>query len=137
MQASLLAKQGKQPLDTGAGAVQVSQQQLLERAQTLTGQSPGGGPRTWVAGVAPTTKGAPTRSLMMRLPSEGRSAELSVPPARPAWYAEVKEEGHTGGAPSPREGPKRFGSAQGLGDGAKGNAAVHGDGTKSKACVIL
>ena len=54
----------------------------------LMGMKPGGGPRQWVAGVAPTTKGAPTRSLMMRLPTEGGAAELSVP-ARPAQHVDM------------------------------------------------
>lgn len=60
----------------------------------LMGMKPGGGPRQWVAGVAPTTKGAPNRSLMMRLPTEGGAAELSVP-ARPAQHVEngVKPRG--------------------------------------------
>ena len=68
----------------------------------LMGMKPGGGPRQWVAGVAPTTKGAPTRSLMMRLPTEGGAAELSVP-ARPAQYVEngVKPRGEAHVPPTP------------------------------------
>ena len=68
----------------------------------LMGMKPGGGPRQWVAGVAPTTKGAPTRSLMMRLPTEGGAAELSVP-ARPAQHVEndVKPRGDAHVPPTP------------------------------------
>ena len=61
--------------------------QAADTHRQLMGMKPGGGPRQWVAGVAPTTKGAPTRSLMMRLPTEGGAAELTVPP-RPAQLVE-------------------------------------------------
>lgn len=75
------ARQGRiSGSDSPAGQAATTHRQLM-------GMKPGGGPRQWVAGVAPTTKGAPTRSLMMRLPTEGGAAELTVPP-RPAQLVE-------------------------------------------------
>ena len=77
--------------------------QAADTHRQLMGMKPGGGPRQWVAGVAPTTKGAPTRSLMMRLPTEGGAAELTVPP-RPA---QLVEKGRGAQWRRPRAAPRR------------------------------
>ena len=77
--------------------------QAADTHRQLMGMKPGGGPRQWVAGVAPTTKGAPTRSLMMRLPTEGGAAELTVPP-RPA---QLVEKGRGAQGQRPRAAPRR------------------------------
>jgi hypothetical protein len=160
MQAQLLAKQGKQPMDSGSPAASASSRQLLDRAAVNAGQQPGGGPRVWVAGVAPTTKGAATRSLQFKLPTEGGAAELSVPPARPAWYDDVEEEARPGdpkggtatrdpGAAMRRDGSvKQLGSQKQLvasgasqkqllqGSGKSGRLGAKEPPPKSKVCVI-
>ena len=85
----MLAQQAARQSRTSAAHSDVHALEVAATHRKLMGLRPEGGPRLWVAGVAPTTKGAPTRSLMMRLPTEGGAAELSVPPARPAPHVEL------------------------------------------------
>ena len=121
--------------------------QAADTHRQLMGMKPGGGPRQWVAGVAPTTKGAPTRSLMMRLPTEGGAAELTVPP-RPAQLVE-KGRGAQGRRPRAANargfltqaqmarlrGEQGGGRARSRGRGQQGGGRARGGG-RAQCCAV-
>lgn len=79
------------------------QNKLQERQQQQSGSSQVtlavGQKKGFQPGIAPTTRGAETRTLLMRLPSEGQASSLHVPSAKPAWYGddepETREEAKT------------------------------------------
>ena len=109
-----------------AAQAAAKQKQQRERAQF----QPGSPRQTFVPGIAPTTKGTQTRTLLHRMPSEGHAAELHVPGARPAWYGD-----DPAAAPASATAKKGSSSAKqgGVGQGHKSTAAGK---TKSSACVV-
>ena len=130
-QAQSMAKQNK---------LQAAQQQSSSQVTLAAGQKKGFQP-----GIAPTTRGAETRTLLMRLPSEGQASSLHVPSATPTWYGddarsepapEAKSSSKSKSAPQ-KQGA-RYSTAERL-DGklerGASSLAVHKQ-TKSRTCVV-